>query len=108
MRAFICLFYVLSAVHAVAHSDPMGEKNPVVIPDAKGHFRVFFNYADENYHSPMSLLLAEDGRELIPRHRLSAAARKAFGIQESPEGGEFGYNFPFPSAAGGPTPPNHQ
>ena len=96
MRAFIWLFYVLSAVHAPAHSDPRGEKSPVVISDAKGHFRVFFNYTDENYRSPMSLLLAEDGRELIPRHRLSDTALKAFGIQESPDGADFGYNFPFP------------
>lgn len=88
------LLYVFSAVRAVAHQNPLGEIRPVVVPDAQGNFRLFFTQLGLGFISPMSMLLAEDGHELIPRHRLSPAALKAFGILPSRN-----EEFSFPSPA---------
>jgi hypothetical protein len=80
MRLPMALIYLMSAAPLAAHSDPRGEKHPLVVVDAKENFRVFYDYSDADYQSRMSLLLAEDGKELIPRHRLSPSALQAFGI----------------------------
>lgn len=75
-----------------AHSDPRGEKHPGIQTDAQGNFRITFSYADsvQNWtRSWMSMVIAEDGRELIPRHRLSPPALLALGLPDSTE--ESGY-----------------
>jgi hypothetical protein len=52
----------------------------LVVPDTLGNFHVFFTQSEHGVCRPVSLLLVEDGHEQIPRHRLSPAALKAFGL----------------------------
>ncbi len=79
---------LLLASSLQAHSDPRGEKHPGIQTDAQGNFRITFSYADQAQNWTrywMSMVIAEDGRELIPRHQLSPPALRALGLADSTE-----------------------
>ena len=78
----------LLAVSLQAHSDPGGEKHAEIQTDAQGNFRITFSYSDraQNWTQYwMSMVIAEDGRELIPRHRLSPSALLVLGLTDGTE-----------------------
>lgn len=95
LRALTALLTLLPAAGALAHSDPFGEIHPVVFTDENGNFRIFFDHVESGLRQPMSMLLAQDGRELIPRHSLSSAALAALGIQSARDGDGFDYGSPW-------------
>lgn len=85
MRRFLfhLLLTALAVGNLMAHADPRGEIHPQIQLAANGNFRVFFTYQNQGIVDSMTLLLAPDGRELIPRHRLSPQAMQKFGLSSS-------------------------
>lgn len=68
MLRWILLLFTMSTVLVRGHQDPRGEAHPRVTANTDGTFTVTFRYFDPERSGRMRMLLAADGKELVPRH----------------------------------------